>query len=133
MTDGIERARVATVMQDITQAWLEAKFAALESNVHAGVVMVFPGFSGRSQGRDALIRGFREFCESATVHEFHQEDLQIDIIGRTAAVSYSYRMLYKRAGAQYRSSGRDLWIFQLEGDKWLATWRTMLDVQEDSV
>jgi hypothetical protein len=132
MTDDIESTRVATLMQDINQAWLRNQLAALEGKVHPDVVIVFPGFSGRSQGREALIAGFREFCESATVHEFHQEGQTIDVIGNTAAVSYSYRVLYERAGTQYRTSGRDLWIFQLEGDKWVAAWRTMLDIQEDT-
>jgi len=126
MTDSIERARVAALMQDINQAWLHNHVAALESKVHADVVIVFPGFSGRSQGREALIAGFREFCESATVHEFQEEDQQIDVIGSTAVVSYNYRMLYERAGVQ------DLWIFQLEVGEWLATWRAMLDVQENA-
>lgn len=132
MTDDIERVRVAALMQDINQAWLHNQVAGLKSKVHADVVIVFPGFSGRSQGRETLIAGFREFCESATVHEFHQEDQQIDVIGSTAAVSCNYRMVYERAGVQYRSSGRDLWIFQLEGGEWAAVWRTMLDVREDT-
>jgi hypothetical protein len=95
--------------------------------------VVFPKFSGRGQGKEALIDAFRQFCQSATVQEFRVEEQQIDVVGCTAAINYGYRMLYERSGLQYRSSGRYLWIFQLERGEWVAVWRTMLDIQEDIV
>lgn len=133
MTEGSQRERVATLMQEINQAWLQNQIASLENKIHPDIVMVFPGFSGRSLGREAFMGGFREFSQSATVQEFRVEEQQIDVVGSTAAISYSYRMLYERSGVQYRSSGRDLWIFQLERDEWAAVWRTMLDIQEGIV
>ncbi|MGH9773168.1 MAG: nuclear transport factor 2 family protein [Candidatus Acidiferrales bacterium] len=133
MTDGLQRGRVATLMQGINQAWLRNQITGLESKIHPDIVVVFPKFSGRSQGREAFIDAFRQFCQSTTVQEFRVEEQQIDVVGCTAAINYGYRMLYERSGVQYRSSGRDLWIFQLERGEWVAVWRTMLDIQEDIV
>jgi hypothetical protein len=42
-------------------------------------------------------------------------------------------MIYERAGRRYRSSGRDLWVFQKQGETWIAVWRTMLDIKESEV
>ena len=39
-------------------------------------------------------------------------------------------MLYERSAAQYRVTGRDLWVFAKKGAEWLAVWRTMLDLSE---
>ena len=44
-----------------------------------------------------------------------------------------YGVLYKRSDGRYRSTGRDLWIFQKDGEAWIAVWRTMLDVEEHAV
>jgi hypothetical protein len=41
-------------------------------------------------------------------------------------------MVYERSGERYRSIGRDLWVFQNEGGAWIAVWRTMLEMEENS-
>ena len=40
------------------------RVALVEPVAYQGAVMVFPGFAGRIQGRDAFIAGFRDFCEN---------------------------------------------------------------------
>ena len=92
--------------------------------------MVFPGFAGRIQGRDAFIAGFRDFCEKATIHHFNEGEHQIDVAGETAVVNFGYEMLYERSAEQFHTTGRDLWVFAKHGTGWLAVWRTMLDVNE---
>lgn len=99
--------------------------------VHSEIVMVFPGFAGRLEGQEQFLAGFKEFCDNAKVHEFSEHDQQIDIAGGTGVVTFRYTMVYERSGERYRSRGRDLWVFQNEGDEWLAVWRTMLDVEEE--
>jgi hypothetical protein len=48
-----------------------------------------------------------------------------------AVAIFQYEMVYERSGERYRSTGRDLWVFQGEGDAWIAVWRTMLEMQEE--
>jgi Domain of unknown function (DUF4440) len=93
--------------------------------------MAFPGFTGRIQGRDAFLAGFRDFCANATVQEFREDDHQIDVAGDTAVGTFRYEMLYERSGKRYLATGRDLWVFQLQEGEWLAVWRTMMDPKED--
>jgi ketosteroid isomerase-like protein len=131
MADEQERERVAAAMRRINDAWLRGRVEDLAASVHPDIVMVFPGFAGRAQGRDGFLAGFRDFCENAIVHGFRQDDEQIDIAGTTAVVSFRYEMLYERAAKRYRVTGRDLWVFEKSGPAWLAVWRAMLDLDEN--
>jgi hypothetical protein len=99
-------------------------------HLHPDIVMKFPKFSGEIAGRDKLMEGFEEFCSNARVIEYSESDEQIDIAGHCAVVSFQFNMLYERAKYQERSTGRDLWVFQRESDRWIAVWRTMIDVSE---
>jgi ketosteroid isomerase-like protein len=130
MADESKDEGVGATMRRINRAWMDSQVNDLAPMVHPEIVMVFPGFAGRIQGRDAFLGGFRDFCENAKTHEFEEQDQQIDVAGDTAVVSFRFEMLYERAGQRYRSSGRDLWVFQRDGEDWIAVWRTMLDAEE---
>jgi ketosteroid isomerase-like protein len=93
--------------------------------------MVFPGFGGRAEGAEALISGFQDFCQNAKVLSYKESDHQVDLAGHSAVASFRFEMVYARDGASYRSTGRDLWVFERRDDGWLAVWRTMLDVAEE--
>ena len=125
-----EREGVASAIHGINEAWLAGRVQDLAAMVHDEIVMVFPGFAGRIQGRDAFIAGFRDFCENATIHHFNEGEHQIDVAGETAVVNFGYEMLYERSAEQFHTTGRDLWVFAKHGTGWLAVWRTMLDVNE---
>lgn len=99
--------------------------------LHPEIAMVTPGFSSRAEGREAFVAGFVDFCQHATVDEFREHDLQVDVAGDTAVVSFAYEMVYERSGERYRATGRDLWVFAKQGKDWLAVWRAMLDLVEN--
>jgi hypothetical protein len=122
---------VVAVMRRINAAWLGGRVEDLAALVHPTVVMVFPGFAGRAQGRERLLAGFRDFCQNAIVREFREDDQQVDVVGDTAVVSFRYEMLYERSAKRYRATGRDLWVFARHGETWLAVWRAMLDSNEN--
>ncbi len=122
----------AATMRAINKAWLEGRVDDMAPMLHPDMVMVFPGFSGRSQGRESFLQGFRDFCEKSIVHGFLELDLQEDVSDSAAVVSYAYEMDYERDGRRYQASGRDLWVFQSRDSGWTAVWRTMLDMEEES-
>jgi uncharacterized protein (TIGR02246 family) len=124
------RGAVSAAMQRINQAWLDCRPKDLAPLLHPDMIMVFPGFSGRAEGREALVTGFVDFCDNATVHEYQESEHQVDVVGDTAVVSFKYEMVYERSGQRYRATGRDLWVFTHQDGDWLAVWRTMLDLQE---
>jgi ketosteroid isomerase-like protein len=132
MVDESSRGDAATAMRQINQAWLKGQVQDLAPMVHPEIVMVFPGFAGRIQGREDFLAGFGDFCQNATIQEFREHDHQVDVAGDTAVVTFRYVMVYERSGERYRSTGRDLWVFQMQGTAWIAVWRTMLDMEENA-
>ncbi len=120
-------------MRQINQAWLDGRIDDLAQMVHPEIVMVFPEFAGRVEGRDALIAAFNDFSQNAQIHEFSEEDHHIDLIGNTAVASFKYDMVYERSGERYHTTGRDLWVFELHDGEWLGVWRTMLDTEESPI
>ena len=95
--------------------------------------MVLPGFAGRATGKEAAIAGFEEFCQIATVHAFEEGEHQIDVISRTGVASVTFDMTYELKGQRYRSTGRDVWVFESVQGAWVAVWRTMLDTTDTPV
>ena len=122
-------SEVRETMTAINQAWLENRPADMGSSLHPDITMVFPGFSGIITGRDALLASFTEFCKNARVLEYEESDLQIQISSNVAVVSFRFNMLYERPSYRERSTGRDVWVFERVEGKWLAVWRTMVDLQ----
>jgi uncharacterized protein (TIGR02246 family) len=124
------RAAVSAAMQRINRTWLDRRPEDLVPLFHPDITMVFPGFVGRAEGREAIVAGFADFCGNATVHEYRETDHQVDVVGDTAVASFAYEMVYERSGQRSRATGRDLWVFVRQGDEWVAIWRTMLDLAE---
>ncbi len=125
--------QVENLMHSINNIWREGRTDDMSTLFHPDIVMVFPNFSGRSNGSSAMIEGFKDFCQNANIHEYNESDLQIDVIGNSAVVSFSFSMIYEREGSRYRSTGRDLWMFLKCDLEWKAAWRTMLDLSEEPV
>jgi uncharacterized protein (TIGR02246 family) len=125
-----DRESAAAAMDRINRSWLDRRPGDLAALFHPDVTMALPGFAGRVRGRDALVAGFEDFCRNAAVHDYRESDRQIDVAGDAAVATFRYEMVYERAGAKYRATGRDLWVFVRQGGEWLAMWRAMLDAQE---
>ena len=131
VVDESRREDAATAMRQINQAWIDGRVEDLAPLVHPEIVMVFPNFAGRIQGREDFLAGFRDFCRNASVQEFREHDQRVDVAGDTAVVTFRYDMVYERSGERYSATGRDLWVFQKQGKSWIAIWRAMLDMEEN--
>lgn len=124
------RNEVQRTISLINEAWRSGHVNDMAPHLHPDVVMKFPKFAGEISGKDKLLAGFEEFCSNARVLEYTESDQQIDIAGSCAVVSFRFDMLYERAKYRERSTGRDLWVLQRESDRWVAVWRTMVDLSE---
>src|SRR5258708_26051254 len=108
MVDESKREDAATAMRLINQASLFGQVEDLAQMVHPEVVMVLPDFSGTIQGRENFLAGFRDFRENASIGEFREHDLHVDVAGDTAVVTIRYHMVYERSAQAYRSTCPDL-------------------------
>src|SRR5262245_52116327 len=103
MVDESKVKSAASAMHKVNPAWLDGRIEDLALMVHKDIVMVFPGFTGRIEGREAFLAGFRDFCEHAKVHDFQEHDHQVDVAGDTAVATFQYEMVYERSGQHYRT------------------------------
>lgn len=124
---------VEKLVRRINRSWLDGRPREMRSMLHPDVVMVFPGFVGRTSGADAMIAGFEEFGASAEVLSFDESNFEVDVVGGTAVVTYSFSVTYERSDRRYLSTGRDFWIFGRVNDEWKATWRTMLNLHDEEM
>ena len=129
--DESKRGSARGAMRQINQAWLNGRVEDVAPMVHSEIVMVFPDFAGRIKGRKDFLAGFHDFYQNATIQEYREQDQQVDVTGDTAVITFRYEMIYQRSGERYRSTGRDLWVFQ-EAGTWIAVWRAMLEMKEDA-
>ena len=121
---------VAKVMDAMTDAWRSGRPIDMMPFLHPDIVMTFPGFTGLISGRSKFIEGFEEFCTNARVLEYAETDREVVVIGGSAVASFRFDMLYERPKYRERSTGRDVWVFHRENDRWIAVWRTMVDLHE---
>lgn len=121
----------AEAMRRINQAWIEGRVEDLAPMVHSEIVMVFPDFAGKIQGRGEFLAGFHDFCQNAAIQEYQEHDQQVNVAGGTAVITFRYEMVYQRSGERYRATGRDLWVFHKQDQAWIAVWRAMLEMKED--
>ena len=126
----VSREAVAEVMDRVNQAWLRRRLADLRLLLHPDVVMVLPGFAGQVVGREAVLGGFQEFCESAVVDRFDERDRRVDVMGGSSVVSFGFEMVYERSGKRWLAQGRDVWVFTREAGEWLVAWRALIDLSE---
>jgi hypothetical protein len=124
------KLKVHEALSAINQAWRSNAPLEMAQYLHPDIVMKFPKFLGEVVGRDALLASFVEFCTNARVLEYQESNEQINVIVDCAVVSFQFEMLYEREKYQEQSKGRDLWVFQYITGKWVAVWRTMMDLEE---
>jgi hypothetical protein len=122
---------VGESLRRINEAWLSSRPEKMKPMLDEKIVMIYPGFVGRSEGQEAFIAGYVDFCEQALMISYQESDLKIDVGDATAVASFAFEMSYERKGDKWLSRGRDLWIFTRKQDEWVAVWRTMLDLKEE--
>jgi hypothetical protein len=112
----------------INAAWREGHPLTMQEHLHPDITLALPGFAGAIHGRDVLVAGFEDFCKNAKILGYEESDENIEVVGDCAIATFRFKMLYGRSTYREQSQGRDLWVFRQIGDRWVAVWRTMLDL-----
>lgn len=121
-----DRKEVEGFIRKINEAWVEGRPGDLRDYFHEDMVIFGPGFGIRGEGREACVKSYENFVSQATVGEFVQTDLVMDIWGNTAVATYRFEVSYKINGRRHGDSGRDLFVLVREDGRWWAVWRTMI-------
>jgi hypothetical protein len=114
------------VLQEINDSWVQGRPEDLERHFHPDVVFVAPGFQQRLEGRAACVDSFRDFCSTATVHDYRTANPSVDVVTETAVATYAFEIEYGLGSESFSEAGRDMWVFVRDQDRWLAIWRTIV-------
>lgn len=122
------------IVQRMNDAWAKPGGPEeLGSFFREDIVMVHPDFTQRTEGRDACVASYEGFCKQAAILDLKISNPGIDVFGDTAIATYSYDIAYEMGGERFDDTGRDIFVFARENDRWLAVWRTMIIPQAKSV
>ena len=121
------------LVQNMNNTWAQSRAGDLASFFREDIVMVHPDFTQRTEGRDACVASYEEFCKQAVILDLKLDNPGIDVFDNTAIATYSYEISYEMGGERFNDTGRDLFIFVREHGSWQAVWRTMIISQSESV
>jgi hypothetical protein len=125
-----EQSLLWQIVQEINDAWLTNKTEQLINYFHPGVIITGADLHEILGNRDAAIGSYKEFMSNSVVNDYKESDPVINVFGDTAIVSYQFNIVYVMNEKTYSETGRDLFVFNKENDKWLAVWRTLVNVEE---
>ena len=128
-----DRQEILELIEQLNDAWVKGSPEQLSSFFREDIAMVHPDFIHRTEGREACIASYVDFCSQAKVNDFKLGETSIDVIGHTAIATYSYEISYEMGGELFKDTGRDLFVFIREDGRWQAVWRTMIIPQEQRV
>jgi ketosteroid isomerase-like protein len=114
------------VVRRINAAWLERHTERLLDLFHDRVVIVGAGGQRMAEGKVACIASYRSFSDHASVGLYRESEAQIDVYDRVAVVSYRFEIEYTTAGKTSRMTGRDTFVLEKDGRRWLAVWRVVI-------
>lgn len=128
--DEHDRRVVAETLRKMNDTWLGGRPRDLAEFLHERIVMPYPDFSGKVEGRDPLVASYVMFTENAPIIRYSEYDRQIDVVDDTAVTTAIFEMIYELEGVRRFSTGREMWVFARQGDGWRAVWRGMLEFQD---
>lgn len=127
------RQEILELIERLNDAWVKGSPEQLSIFFREDMAMLHPDFIHRTEGREACIASYVDFCSQARVNDFKLGETSIDVIDHTAIATYSYEISYEMGGEQFTDTGRDLFVFIRENDRWQAVWRTMIIPHEQTV
>jgi ketosteroid isomerase-like protein len=118
-TDPVKQKIWATV-RAMNDAWTQGDPDELSRFFHRDMVAVTPTDRRRLEGAAACIAGWKGFCGAARIHRWEEIDPVIKDFGDSAVVAYYFDMSFDMGGKTLHSSGRDLFFFVREDERWWA-------------
>jgi uncharacterized protein len=116
----------AAFVQTLDAAWLGRDWERLERLLAPEVVYMMPGLSGTLRGRAAALASYMEFMRDAQVHEYNATDIESEVLGAVALLSYRWQMDWSKGEENFRATGRDVCVLEPAGGDWRILWRTQL-------
>lgn len=126
MTD--EQMEIWNLIRESNRAWVAGACHELSSLFDERAVMVLPGFTGRLEGREAIVKSYAEFVAHARTHAFEELEHSVDVFGDVAMVAYRFSVRYTLLAEdkEQEDTGEEILALRRGPQGWKVLWRTQL-------
>jgi hypothetical protein len=121
-----ESEELRLLIGKMNQAWLKGNLDELREYFHDHVAIKGPQFEPMGHGKEACVKSYEDFIRAATIQDFKESDVQVDLFGSTAVATFAWEIDYEMNGQNYHETGHDVFVFTRRDGKWRAVWRAML-------
>ena len=92
--------------------WRDRRYDDLPQMFAEDMVFTLPGFSGRLEGREAIVASYREFMDASRSRPISKDGLVVDAWGDAAVASYRWDMAWLAGGVPNHETGHDVFVFR---------------------
>jgi ketosteroid isomerase-like protein len=118
MTNEAEKETVKAFVREMNDAWTRDNGERLSEYFHPRMVAITPVDALRCKGAAECISGWRSFSENSRIHAWREDDIDIEVFGDTAIVTYYYVMDVTLASKRQSLRGRDMLVLRKEQNRW---------------
>lgn len=120
------RTEILELLEAMAHAWRHHRLGELGEFLDENVVLVAPGFRERLVGRGACVESYRKFLDEATITEYVERDLSVDVFGDTAVATFSWEMEWDFEASTFRERGHDIVVLARREQGWRVVFRTQV-------
>ena len=126
MTD--EEREIWELVRRSNRAWMAGAVHEVANLFDDAAVVIAPGFQGRVQGREAIVRSYEDFVHHARTQSFEELEHSVDVFGDTAVVTYRFSIRYTLNGqdGEQEETGQEVLVLRRGPSGWKAIWRTQV-------
>jgi ketosteroid isomerase-like protein len=122
MAESEEKRQIAEMIRAMNRCWTVSwNEPAFRKYIHPAAVAIVPTTPGRLEGQDAYVAGWRGFAEAASIHEWKETDIRVQLYaeGKCAVVTCLFSITFTVGGQTQAMKGRDMFFLVRENGQWL--------------
>lgn len=118
MVDEAVKDEVLAFIKAMNESWTKGDGSGLVDYFHPRMVAITPADQDILYGRDACLRSWQGFAQSARINRWEEIEPDVRIYGDTAIVTYYYDMSFEMEGERFDMGGRDMVVLARENGRW---------------
>lgn len=116
------------IVSQINKSWLNNDLKQLTNFFHDEMIIADSNFNKLAQNKKECIASYESFIKQAKILNYKEDEIIINIIGNTAIVNYTFNITWEADKKLNSEKGRDVFVFELSNNRWLAVFRTLLPI-----
>jgi ketosteroid isomerase-like protein len=119
---------IENFVRSLNKTWVEKRTQDLNAFFHDDVIALPPGNAELISGREAMVESYRQFSNTAKVHNFEELKIQVNVFNNTAIANTTFHINYEVQGKVYSEKGTDILVLNNFDNEWMVVWRTQIPI-----